>query len=344
MTKYIVVSFVVAASSIALVRPASAHTLWNDPAPRDDQDGYKPQGSAGFVLPCGVARKASQPVTKLKADSKRMVQWTETVPHPGCFLIEFAKSETDKFQMLSVYKHPNSTKSPVPYTTEVKLPAEPCTGCILRIRQVMLGGNGAACPPTNMTDMDPNLYYSCANITLEASGKGGGDAGAPDATGGTGGASGGEGGKGGAGGSNGAGGSDGTASGGADGKGGTTGAAGYDGTATGGTSASATGGTTASGSGGRGGSSGSGTGGSATSTSDGGGSPSGGCSTGGGAPRGCAPLALILLVLAGLFARQAPRRALAARRRGGGAGSPAMSASHRCGVCSRPPATASPRL
>jgi hypothetical protein len=169
-------------SGVFLTLPshAGAHCLWTMPAARDQRDGYKPPPrDPGFVLPCGVARAASQPTTTLPTGAMQLVKWTETVYHPGCFLIEFAKSDTDPFSQLMVYKHPNTTTTPMPYETMVTLPDQACVGCILRVRQVMLGSNTEACPPANMQDLDTNLYYSCANITLEKRSAGGSDAAAP---------------------------------------------------------------------------------------------------------------------------------------------------------------------
>jgi MYXO-CTERM domain-containing protein len=280
---------------------AHAHALWNMPKPRDNEDGYKPRRSTGFVLPCGVARKPAQPITTLKAGATEMVQWTETVTHPGCFLIEFAKSETDKFEMLSVVKHPNTTKTPQAYMAEIKLPAEPCTDCVLRLRQVMLANNTAACPPANLSDNDPALYYSCANIKLEASGSEPPDAGMPDATSGSGGS-------GGAGGASGASGSDagsGSASGGSSGSGGSSASGGAAGgsSASGGSSGSSGGFSGSGGSGGRSNSTGGSSGG---SSDDGGGSSGGGCAVGAGSASAGSSLAALLF--AALFATRRRRR------------------------------------
>ena len=170
-----VVAFV-CASSVTV----HAHTLWTMPRPRDQKDGYKPPPrDPGFVLPCGVARSATQPVTTLKSGAAQMVQWDETISHPGCFLIEFARSDSEPFRNLLTYPHPN-TPGRRQYQAMINLPAEPCTGCILRIRQVMLGSNTETCPPANMRDLDPYLYYSCANINLTADQGGAPDAGARD--------------------------------------------------------------------------------------------------------------------------------------------------------------------
>jgi len=150
---------------------AHAHTRMDMPKARDMQDGYKPTRSPGFVLPCGIARSASQPINTLTAGSTIGMKWTETVYHPGCFIIDFAKNDTGPstvFQRLQVEPHATGTDTPKLYQASVKLPAEPCTNCILRVRQYMVGSN--PCPPANLKDNDANLYYSCANVVLETGG------------------------------------------------------------------------------------------------------------------------------------------------------------------------------
>jgi MYXO-CTERM domain-containing protein len=227
---------------------AEAHTLFISPTPRDQQDGYKPP-RAGFVLPCGVARAGAQPVNTLPSGTMQMIQWKETTPHPGCFLIEFSMSDAGPFQRLTVEPHPAGITANRMYNKMVQLPDVECTGCVLRVRQYMANAN--PCPPTNLMDMDQNLYYSCANITLKRGG--GSDGGAPDSSapdarqggggaggsGGSGGAGGGGGGIGGSGGG-GAGGASVGGSGGGNPYGGSSGAGG---TSTGGSGGSATGGT-----------------------------------------------------------------------------------------------------
>jgi hypothetical protein len=160
---------------------AGAHTRMDMPKARDMQDGYKPTRSPGFVLPCGIARSASQPINTLTAGGTIGMKWTETVYHPGCFIIDFAKNDTGPstvFQRLQIEPHATGTDTPKLYQVSVKLPAEPCTNCILRVRQYMVGSN--PCPPVNLKDNDANLYYSCANVVLETGG-GGMDASASDA-------------------------------------------------------------------------------------------------------------------------------------------------------------------
>jgi MYXO-CTERM domain-containing protein len=229
-------------ATASLSAAAEAHTLWMSPNPRDQMDGWKPGRSPGFMLPCGPARKAGQPMNTMKAGSMQMVTFKETVSHDGCFVIEFASSDAGPFQVLDTLVHPAAMKDNTVYTRMVQLPDMTCTDCILRVRQYM--AKSTPCPPPSTPDMSALWYYSCANVTLTkdgASGSADGGSASADAgpsTGGsdassapgTGGSSGGSGGSSGAatGGSSGStGGTYGTATGGSTGStGGTTGSSG----------------------------------------------------------------------------------------------------------------------
>ena len=299
---------ILAASLCFQAAPAEGHALWKTPMPRDDQDGYKP-GRPGFELPCGIERGNNQPSTTLKAGSMQMVEWTETVNHPGCFLIDFATSDdAEQWQLLKNVDHTTMGGTPRAYSTMIELPAEACTNCILRLRQVMLGNENATCPPANLNDNSPTLYYSCANIVLEADAPA--DAGAPDASGmgGMGGASG-MGGMGGATGMGGMGGDSGGMGGAAAGSG-AGGAGGSSSPGEGGSSAGGSGGSSSAGQGGS--SSGGSSGGSAGSSSAGSrgsssSSGSGGCAVAGNG-QDAGGLGLLLLGL-GLLLRRRRRAA-----------------------------------
>ncbi len=171
---------------LALIPSAAfAHALFVSPKPRDNVDGWKEFRTKGFVQPCGVARKSGQPVTVLKTGSTVSLSWNETVNHPGCFLVDFSEDEKT-FKELANFKHVNkpaiTVAAPRPYMTSVTLPAGvKCDGCILRLRQVMLGTEAAVCPPPG--GIDPNdLYYSCANIVISDNGPDGGAAPDPGRT------------------------------------------------------------------------------------------------------------------------------------------------------------------
>jgi hypothetical protein len=173
------IAFLVLAGAVAAPASASAHAVLTAPKPRDNRDDHKDTNGGA---PCGVARAASQPMNPAMAPgSPFTVTWTETVNHPGCFVIDFSASGDTGWQMLSTVAHKTTGNTPRMYSQMVTLPSAPCTACTLRLRQIMLGSEPAAgaCPPatipTNAT------YYTCANVVL-----GGADGGAPSDAGGTG--------------------------------------------------------------------------------------------------------------------------------------------------------------
>jgi hypothetical protein len=101
------------------------------------------------------------------------MKWTETIPHPGCFIIDFAANDTGPnttFNPPQIEPHAPGLMSNAVYQAQVKMPNTPCTNCILRIRQYM----STPCPPKPLNDLDNLLYYSCANVILSASGSDGG--------------------------------------------------------------------------------------------------------------------------------------------------------------------------
>jgi len=167
------------AGVVAVPASASAHAVLTAPKPRDNRDDHKDTNGGA---PCGVARAASQPTNpSMTPGSMFDVTWTETVNHPGCFVIDFSATGDTNWQMLSTVAHKSTGNTPRMYSQMVTLPAAPCTACTLRLRQIMLGSEPAAgaCPPatipTNAT------YYTCANVVL-----GGADGGAPGDAGATG--------------------------------------------------------------------------------------------------------------------------------------------------------------
>lgn len=254
---------------------AFAHARLDAPPARDNRDGYKDDTGGA---PCGIGRTATQPSTTLAAGATVEVKWTETVNHPGCFLIDFATSGDANFQLLANVKHAATGGTPRLWTKSVTLPSTPCTGCTLRLRQIMLGNETAACPPATIARNAS--YYACANVTL--TGGGGGDAGVlppADAGAGTDGRTGSGGGTG----SGGTSGSGGSGSGGSSASGGSSSTGGSNGSG----GASASGGSTGTGgspaTGGSTGSGGTSASGGATASTGGSGPGSGGSSASGGA-------------------------------------------------------------
>lgn len=150
---------------------AGAHSLLDQPAPRDRQDGYK-DGSA-----CGVAFDAAQPVTHYAPGQTVQVQWLETVDHPGCFLVELSTGGDRDFQILGRKSHsspplPEGVTSAEPrhWSLDVTLPAAACSGCTLRLRQLMLDADVAADACSAEGAARGTTYTTCANVTLESEG------------------------------------------------------------------------------------------------------------------------------------------------------------------------------
>lgn len=160
-----------------------AHALLDEPAPRDQQDGYKDDS------PCGVGFDASQPVTRYAPGQALKVQWLETVDHPGCFLVEFSRGADQDFQILGRMSHSNpplpeaaTTAEPRHWSMDVTLPAGACSGCTLRLRQLMLDEDVAADACSAANAVPRSIYTTCANITLEGGGSAGSAAVTPTAT------------------------------------------------------------------------------------------------------------------------------------------------------------------
>ena len=305
--RMLAVTFALALVAVAQPRAASAHMVLKYPPSRIVENG---QGDPQKVGPCTPGTPTNKR-TLLKPGQKIMMQWMETISHPGHFRISFAANGTDGFKdptsPTDIVEPPagavlkdglfpmHKVKTPLQY--EVTLPNVACKNCTLQVVQVMLEGNAVS------------MYYHCAD--LELAGDAAGDGGAPATGGSDAGTDPGQGGSGGAGGSAGAAGASGAPGGtggsgsGEAGSGGSTGTGGSGGS-------SAAGGASAGGSAGgsaRGGSTGTGSGGASSAPPvDDGGSSSGGCAMAG-TPRTSASLPLIMLAFAGfLLARSRARR------------------------------------
>lgn len=155
-----------------LVHPAtsSAHARLDTPPARDfgkaGADSHKdPNG------PCGKIAPTTTPV-RIQAGSTIEVKWTETVNHPGCFLISLSDKKDPTVQGdftmdLANIKHTTQGAIPRAYSAMVKLPdGVSCPQCTLQLRQIMLGSDTAACPPATVAY--GATYYTCTDVTLEA--------------------------------------------------------------------------------------------------------------------------------------------------------------------------------
>ena len=175
---------VVVATLIAIIPAAQGHSLLVVPPPRDQQDGYKdpPRAPPGTGAPCGVRRMVPpQPQTVYGPGLPLHVTWTETVDHPGCFVVDFALADDANFQVLGVKSHAAPVgATPRSWSLDVVLPATASPAGTLRLRQLMLAADlpDAACPPASIPA--GATYYSCANVLL---GRSGGQPGAGGATG-----------------------------------------------------------------------------------------------------------------------------------------------------------------
>ena len=166
-----------AAALVGWASPVGAHARVDTPVSRDGSDSHKdPDG------PCGVARAVPPQLQATYVAGQGLhVEWTETVSHPGCFVVDFSVAGDGDFQILGVKSHAGAAGgTPRAWNLDVTLPSAPCDDCTLRVRQLMLGADlpDTQCPPASVAS--GSTYYSCANVVLTASG---GD------TGGTGGAS-----------------------------------------------------------------------------------------------------------------------------------------------------------
>jgi hypothetical protein len=171
------------ALGVTCANRVDAHALLDEPAPRDQQDGYKDDS------PCGVGFDASQPVTRYAAGQALKVQWLETVDHPGCFLVEFSRGADQDFQILGRMSHSNppppeaaTTAEPRHWSMDVTLPEGACSGCTLRLRQLMLDNDVTADACSAVNAAPRSIYTTCANITLEGGGSAGSAATTPTAT------------------------------------------------------------------------------------------------------------------------------------------------------------------
>lgn len=163
------IALLVCGLAVTYAARANAHSLLNGPAPRDQRDGYK-DGSA-----CGVGFDAAQPLTSYTSGQTVNVQWLETVDHPGCFLIELSVAGDQDFQIVGRKSHSNpplpesaTSAEPRHWSLDVTLPAVTCSGCTLRLRQLMLDADVTADACTPVGAAPGSIYTTCANITLAA--------------------------------------------------------------------------------------------------------------------------------------------------------------------------------
>ena len=119
--------------------------------PRSTNSGIK-------TGPCGGLPRVTPKV--LQMGSSVLVEWEETINHPGYFMISFSQAGDTNFQLLATIQA--TQNDPIgavthKYSATVQLPAVTCDACTIQLIQVMTENPAA---PTN--------YYSCGDIQLVA--------------------------------------------------------------------------------------------------------------------------------------------------------------------------------
>lgn len=157
----LLLSLCLGAATFSAAATASAHAVWTSPTPRNNRSDLKdPYG------PCGNVMRTTMSTT-YAAGQTINVSWSETVDHPGCFLVDLSTSGDQNWMLLKNVPHTTVGSIPRTYSAQVTLPAGvSCTDCTLRLRQIMLGSDATPCPP-NPVAMGAT-YYTCADVTIPA--------------------------------------------------------------------------------------------------------------------------------------------------------------------------------
>jgi BIM1-like copper acquisition factor len=166
-------SLVLSAAALLAVAPAvaSAHIQLVRPPQRVEAQKAGPCGAAGSTR--------GDTVTAYEPGSTIVVQWEETINHPGHFRISFDDDGEDGFVVPAGFDDFDSADTVLLddiadgpaglYSAEITLPTTPCERCTLQVIQVMYDK-----PPYG----DGNdIYYQCADIEIRA---GAGNPDAPD--------------------------------------------------------------------------------------------------------------------------------------------------------------------
>jgi hypothetical protein len=118
--------------------------------PRSNSTGEK-------IGPCGPAAKKAPKV--FQAGQQVLVQWEETINHPGRFEISFSPANDQNFTLLGVMQDAQNgaimNGNYHQYSMLVTLPNVNCAQCTLQLIQVMTENPAA-----------PSNYYSCSDISL----------------------------------------------------------------------------------------------------------------------------------------------------------------------------------
>jgi MYXO-CTERM domain-containing protein len=163
-----------------------AHVQFSYPTPRRPGSGNNdiktgPCGCSTQACPNGDVRVPGR-VTVLEPGATIMVEFTETIQHPGFYRISFDQDGQDAFEppplarssiqmgtpMLPVLKDNIADTGDADYTTMITLPNVECENCTLQLIQVMT---------TAMTWQEDDIYYTCADIALRSGAGGSGSGG-----------------------------------------------------------------------------------------------------------------------------------------------------------------------
>lgn len=147
-------ALIICALSLGLMPDVLGHArfkLGSGTPPRTDATGLK-------VAPCGGVPRSEEPQV-FKPGATIKVFWTETVQHPGRFIISFSEAGEQGFEdnvlMTIIDEQDDPATLPHEYSAEITLPDQTCEDCTLQLIQVMEENPDA---PTN--------YYSCSDLRL----------------------------------------------------------------------------------------------------------------------------------------------------------------------------------
>lgn len=129
-----------------------SHARLMNPIPRNNNAGIK-RG------PCGGLARSPNP-TVVQGGSTMVVQWEETINHPGRFIISLSMANDQNFNqnvLATIVDTQNGGVAlPHRYQAQVAIPNINCPTCTIQLIQSM-EENPAA----------PTYYYSCADINIQ---------------------------------------------------------------------------------------------------------------------------------------------------------------------------------
>ncbi len=119
--------------------------------PRSNNPGLK-------TGPCGGIAKNMNPTVEFQAGQTIVVQWEETIDHPGYYELSISSDNDETFQILLEVPDTQNGRDTLPHRWQANLtlPAGlTCSSCTLRLIQWMTEN------PAN-----PRPYFSCADIRI----------------------------------------------------------------------------------------------------------------------------------------------------------------------------------